>query len=219
LDFHSALWVQVLPQPQKVQPKEKHSKEKKNKQTMAFGEFFKTLTKRRNVRRRKEKDLALNKQSNNRTRPAGQPSANATPQEKTSAETTNGFLLDRLGRPEVLTKVIDDFIVRVAADTTLVGFFAGVDLTVLKLHQKRFFSMAFTTIPTGISVENNIRNHHQRLFDLGLNENHFDMIVVHLIAALKACEVDEDVIHKAGKIVLPLRSIFEEGATDAHTKV
>lgn len=112
----------------------------------------------------------------------------------------------------MLDQVIKKFIVRVGADELLVGFFDDVDIAVLKVHQKRFFSMAFTKFPEGLSVPRSILCHHQLLFELGLNESHFDMVAKHLVAALKECGVKEEVINEAVSIVVPLRQVFEDGA-------
>ena len=126
-----------------------------------------------------------------------------------------GFLLDRLGGKRVLDSLVDDFLERVGSDEQLVGFFEGANMAALALHQKRFMSIAFTKIPEGMNVATSIKNHHSHLFALGLNENHFDLVAQHWVAALQDGGVDESIINEAVGIVAPLRAVFEEGATEA----
>lgn len=118
----------------------------------------------------------------------------------------------------MLQSIVQKFVALVAADETLVGFFEGVDLKILSLHQKRFLSMAFTKIPKGVSIESSIRGHHQHLFQQGLNETHFDSVAVHLVEAMKAHALTEAQINEAVGIVAPLRDIFEQGAKEEQEK-
>ncbi|CAB9501359.1 truncated hemoglobin GlbN [Seminavis robusta] len=127
----------------------------------------------------------------------------------------NGFLLDRLGGPQVLECLVEAFLDRVLLDDKLMDFFKDTDLRVLTLHQKRFFTMAFTKIPESVNVMISIKNHHKHLFAQGLHEGHFDLVVQHLTAAMEALEVDKAIMTEAARIVLPLRVIFEEGAKEA----
>jgi hemoglobin len=55
-----------------------------------------------------------------------------------------------------------------------------------------------------------IRIGHARLFDKGLNEQHFDMVVGHLVAAMNDIGLPTDIINDINAVVFPLRPIFEE---------
>jgi truncated hemoglobin YjbI len=52
----------------------------------------------------------------------------------------------------------------------------------------------------------------RRLFNLGLNETHFDTVAVALVETLKTLGVKEDLINEVVSIVAPLRDIFKDNA-------
>jgi hypothetical protein len=53
---------------------------------------------------------------------------------------------------------------------------------------------------------------HSRLWDMGLNEKHFDVIATNLVETMQELGVAADVIDDAVAVVGPLRSVFEEQA-------
>lgn len=72
--------------------------------------------------------------------------------------------------------------------------------------------IAFTAIPKDFDVVDFLLRKHQRLFDQGLHELHFDMVAGHLIAVLEELEVEQGLIALAVSTVGPLRVVFEKGA-------
>ena len=76
---------------------------------------------------------------------------------------------------------MEAFYERVTADKNLENFFEGADIHKLKKHQYRFLRMAFTKVPTLVNVP--------KLFAMGLNETHFDLVVGRLVGALKSSGV------------------------------
>ena len=75
--------------------------------------------------------------------------------------------------------------------------------------------IAFTEVPENFDVQHLILNRHQSLFDRGLNETYFDVVMEHFKETLKQLKVDPSVISEAVEVILPLRSIFAQGAAEA----
>uniref|UniRef100_A0A7S2S1K5 Globin family profile domain-containing protein n=1 Tax=Eucampia antarctica TaxID=49252 RepID=A0A7S2S1K5_9STRA len=122
------------------------------------------------------------------------------------------FLLDRIGGDAALEAAVEGLYSRLVADEKLAPYFKGVDMNRLKTHQRSFFKLAFTKIPESVDVPDLILNKHKRLFKMGLNADHFDMVAGHLIATFESLQVPQALIDEAVGIVAPLRSVFEKGA-------
>ena len=58
---------------------------------------------------------------------------------------------------------------------------------------------------------NMVRVKHERLFERGLNEAHFDRFVGCLVDALRSLGVQRDLVNQAAENVSPLRHVFVEG--------
>ena len=125
------------------------------------------------------------------------------------------YLLDRIGGEAALKAAVDEFYHRIIADDELAPFFADVKMSAMRVHQVRFLSIALTSIPDDYDVAAMIATKHDRLFDQGLNETHFDMVAGHLVGALEHLEVPKSLIDEVVAVVAPLRGIFEEGAKKA----
>lgn len=125
------------------------------------------------------------------------------------AEDANDTLLKRLGGEENLEVTIIEFYDRILKDPALRPFFGGVNMAMLKMHQKRFMMMAFTTIPEDFDLGAYIIERHWRLFEKGLNETHFDLVAGHLVATLKEMWVEHKVIDDVVKLLVPFRSVFD----------
>jgi hemoglobin len=122
-------------------------------------------------------------------------------------------LLDRiLGGDGALTLAVEKFYEKNVAHAEVARFFEGVDMKLLRAHQFKFMKLAFTEIPEGVDVVGIIEKSHRRLFDMGLNEKHFDVIVFNLVETMQELGVASDVIDDAVAVVGPLRSVFEEQA-------
>ena len=127
----------------------------------------------------------------------------------------NKTLLQRMGGRDNLEVTLLAFYEKVVADPKLFDFFDNVDMGMLRMHQKRFLILAFTnTIPPDFDVVDFLWNKHKRLFGMGLNESHFDLVAGHLVDALKQMWVDKDVIQDIVAVVSPLRIVFEESSRE-----
>jgi hemoglobin len=121
-------------------------------------------------------------------------------------------LKDRLGGDAALELAVDIFYEKNVVDQELAKFFDGVDMRKLRAHQVKFMTLAFTEIPKGTDVIGMLEKAHGRLFDMGLSEKHFDLVVGNLVATLQELSVAPNVIDDAIAIVGPLRVVFEDQA-------
>lgn len=121
-------------------------------------------------------------------------------------------MLAKLGGKEVLQKATDQFYDKQLHDERLMKFFRGTDMAILKWHQFNLMSIAFTHVPKEFDIYHLIIVRHQKLFDDGLSEAVFDIVMGHFESTLKEMKVDESVIEEALSVVKPLRKVFEEGA-------
>lgn len=127
-------------------------------------------------------------------------------------------MLEKLGGRDVLNEATHRFYDRQVNDERLLRFFHGTDLTILKWHQFNLMSIAFTTVPKNFDVRHLILNRHQRLFDDGLDESYFDVVMDHFVGTLEDMNIDKGVIDEAMKVILPLRDMFAEGAAEARKR-
>lgn len=98
-------------------------------------------------------------------------------------------------------------------DEQLAKFFDGISITRLKVHQKKFLTIAFTEIPPDMDVGQYMVDKHARLFqEQGLDGTHFDLVVGHLVAALQQLNVSESMIGEVAAILGPLRVVFADEA-------
>jgi hypothetical protein len=87
-------------------------------------------------------------------------------------------------------------------------------MATLRAHQKRFMILAFTEIPKDFDVAAFIIERHYGLFNMGLNETHFDLVAGHLVAALQQMCVQQEVIDEVVGRLGPFRNVFEKAGRD-----
>eukprot|EP00543_Licmophora_paradoxa_P019095 CAMPEP_0202473912 /NCGR_PEP_ID=MMETSP1360-20130828/92100_1 /ASSEMBLY_ACC=CAM_ASM_000848 /TAXON_ID=515479 /ORGANISM="Licmophora paradoxa, Strain CCMP2313" /LENGTH=413 /DNA_ID=CAMNT_0049100997 /DNA_START=106 /DNA_END=1347 /DNA_ORIENTATION=- len=127
-------------------------------------------------------------------------------------ENSKDFLLTKIGGPQALSAAVDIFYEKLVADEKLAKFFEGIKLDNLKAHQRKFLTLALTKVPEGVDVPALMDTKHAKLFKMGLNESHFDLVAGHLVATLEGLQVKKEHIDAIVGIVGPLRVVFEEGA-------
>ena len=118
-------------------------------------------------------------------------------------------LLDRLGGQAALKGVVYEFYGRMLEDEDLAPFFQYTDLNKLRDHQYKFMEIAFTGIPPDMDVAAYLGEKHERLFEKGLNAQHFDLVAGHLVATLQHLHVKQDVIDDVVATIGPLRVVFD----------
>jgi hemoglobin len=125
------------------------------------------------------------------------------------------IMLKKLGGQKSLAEATDKFYDRQVRDERLLKFFRGADLAILKWHQFNLMSIAFTEVPENFDARHLILNRHRRMFDEGLDESYFDVVVDHFTATLTEMNVDPALIEDARYVIIPLREVFLQGALEA----
>lgn len=104
-------------------------------------------------------------------------------------------LYEKLGEYEGVSQVVDLFYKKVLADRRVVGFYNGVDMKMLHKNQKNFLCKAFGG-PDRYTARSLLESH-QNLF---ISNYHFDIVKEHLIDAMQALQVPEELISQVANI-------------------
>ena len=121
-------------------------------------------------------------------------------------------MLQKLGGDDKRREAIDRFYKKQMEDERLMHFFDGTDVEIIKWHQFNLMSIAFTAVPKTFDVTHLLLTRHQKLYDNGLNETHFDMVAKHFTDTLEEMNIEPELIEEALDVVMPLKEIFREGA-------
>jgi hemoglobin len=128
-------------------------------------------------------------------------------------------LLEKIGGKKVLHDAVDRFYGRLLQDPELGRFFTGSNLLLLKWHQFNFMSIAFSSVPEDLDLQQLILEKHKRLFEnIGLNEKHFDIMIKHLRETFEELNIEKDLINHATSVLAPLRVVFKNGAEEAKAR-
>jgi hemoglobin len=134
------------------------------------------------------------------------------------ANERRAIMLEKLGGKKVLREAIDKFYEKQINDPRLMCFFYGVNVEIIKWHQFNLMSIAFTEIPENFDLKELLLIRHQRLFDEGLNETHFDLVAQHFSDTLREMNVDPKLRDEALEVVMPLRDVFAQGVREAQER-
>lgn len=111
-----------------------------------------------------------------------------------TASTADTSLYEQLGGEAAVNAAVDVFYRRVLADAYVIRFFEGVDMEKQAAKQKAFLTMAFGG-PHNYSGKD-MREGHRHLIKMGLNDSHFEHILMHLRATLAELGVANDLIQQ-----------------------
>jgi len=103
-------------------------------------------------------------------------------------------LYEQLGADAAVHAAVDIFYRRVLADAYVIRFFEGVDMEKQAAKQKAFLTMAFGG-PHNYSGKD-MREGHRHLVKMGLDDTHFEHILMHLRATLSELGVANDLIQQ-----------------------
>jgi len=117
-----------------------------------------------------------------------------THEEDKSASTQDDSLYAQLGGEAAVNAAVDVFYRRVLADAYVVPFFEGVDMEKQAAKQKAFLTMAFGG-PHNYTGKD-MREGHRHLIKMGLNDSHFDHILMHIRATLAELGVANNLIQQ-----------------------
>lgn len=113
---------------------------------------------------------------------------------------TDDTLYEKLGGEEAIHAVVDRFYERVLADDRLAGFFDDTDVQELRAHQA-----AFLTYVTGGTDEWEGRTMREAHAGLGITDDDFDAVAVHLQETLAEFDVPEEHVETVMTAVADLR--------------
>ncbi|OIQ03495.1 MAG: group 1 truncated hemoglobin [Zetaproteobacteria bacterium CG2_30_59_37] len=99
---------------------------------------------------------------------------------------------DQIGGTAAVDAAVDVFYRRVLADAYVNHFFQGVDMSKQAAKQKAFLTMVMGG-PHNYTGKD-MREGHKHLIKMGLNDSHFDHILMHLRATLAELGVPENLI-------------------------
>jgi len=125
---------------------------------------------------------------------AGIASNGRTCEEESVASTEDNSLFAQLGGDAAVNAAVDVFYRRVLADAYVIRFFEGVDMEKQAAKQKAFLTMAFGG-PHHYTGKD-MREGHRHLIKMGLNDSHFDHILMHIRATLAELGVGNDLIQQ-----------------------
>jgi hemoglobin len=108
---------------------------------------------------------------------------------------------DAIGGAPSVQAAVDDFYARLLADPALEHFFAEVDLSKLKSHQRAFIAAAL-----GGSEIYQGRDMAAAHAGLAIADADFDAVVAHLVDTLTGLGVPQELIGEIGAKLLPLRA-------------
>jgi len=101
-------------------------------------------------------------------------------------------LYERIGGAEAVDAAVDVFYRKVLSDYRIYRFFDDIDMEKQAAKQKAFFTMAFGGPNTYTGAD--LRKAHARLVKMGLNNDHFNIVMEHLVATLNELNVQQDLI-------------------------
>lgn len=121
-------------------------------------------------------------------------------------------LINRMGGEENFDFLVISFSERIQDDRSLSNFFGNFDLKSLTYLMKELLLAALLEPNTKNDVDalkRKVSLRFHRLFEMGFNERHFDVIKEHLSGALHDCWSRDDVIEPCKEHFAELRDIFQ----------
>lgn len=113
-------------------------------------------------------------------------------------------LFERIGGADAVRAAVTRLYGKVLNDTTLLPFFADIDIERLRRSQSAFVSHAFGCPNVSASV--NLRQVHKRLVAQGLTDQHFDSVARHLHDVMEELGVPKEEIAEALAVVETTRT-------------
>jgi Truncated hemoglobins len=112
-------------------------------------------------------------------------------------------LYDMLGGPSAMQAAVDRFYRKVLLDDRVSHFFDGVDMDRQRAKQIGFLTMV-TGGPNNYTGKD-MRVGHKHLVDMGLNDQHVDIIIEHLGSTLKELGVGDEQINAVAALANSVR--------------
>ena len=113
-------------------------------------------------------------------------------------------LYDKIGGAAAVDAAVDVFYRKVLNDYRINRFFDDIDMDSQAAKQKAFFTMAFGGPNNYTGTD--MRNAHARLVKMGLNNDHFNVVMEHLGATMQELNVPAELIAQAAAIAESTRN-------------
>ena len=113
-------------------------------------------------------------------------------------------LYDKIGGAAAVDAAVDVFYRKVLNDYRINRFFDDIDMDSQATKQKAFFTMAFGGPNNYTGTDR--RNAHARLVKMGLNNDHFNVVMEHLGATMQELNVPAELIAQAAAIAESTRN-------------
>jgi len=114
------------------------------------------------------------------------------PEADAPAASSEASVYEQIGGAAAVDAAVDVFYRRVLADAYVVRFFEGVDMEKQAAKQNAFLTMVMGG-PHNYTGKD-MREGHKHLVKMGLNDSHFDHILMHLRATMAELGVPENLI-------------------------
>lgn len=113
-------------------------------------------------------------------------------------------LYERLGGQAAVNAAVDIFYRKILTDERVAHFFGGIDMEQQIVKQKGFLTMVFGG-PNHYTGKG-MREGHQHLVKMGLNDSHVDSVIEHLGATLAELGANEQDIQEVASIANSVRA-------------
>ncbi|CAJ1940224.1 unnamed protein product [Cylindrotheca closterium] len=123
------------------------------------------------------------------------------------------ILIEQLGNENSYRVLVTKYCNHIRDNDDLTPFFGDIDTESLVKLEEEFLKAAFTTADGGSGrMHRRVSRLHRKLFDLGLDETHFDVLKEHFLDALNDFCLEDDAYEACSKDLDSMRYIFEENA-------
>ena len=123
-------------------------------------------------------------------------------------------LYDLLGGEKALEFVIDVAFSRMLDDSSIGFFLGGIEIETARDYLIEFFAMIFKHgLPSDTTdMDNEVIQHLEGPFTLGLSDKHFDLMIGHTVLTLQEFGVNRLTVVEIVRAISPLRRLITLGA-------
>ncbi|KAL3935949.1 MAG: hypothetical protein SGBAC_008636 [Bacillariaceae sp.] len=123
------------------------------------------------------------------------------------------ILIEQLGNENSYKILVNTYVNHIRDNEDLTPIFGNLDTESLVQLEEEFLKAAFAkTEGESNRLHRRVSRLHRKLFQLGLNETHFDSLKEHFLDALNDFCLEDDAYEACSKDLDSLRYIFEENA-------
>jgi hemoglobin len=110
-------------------------------------------------------------------------------------------LYERIGGEATVDAALEIFYKKVLDDQSLMAFFRNTDMDRLLEKQKAFLTLAFGGPSNYTYWQRGLRNAHRTAVEEGMNDQHFDKVMLYLEDTLKQLSISAEIISEVIAVV------------------